>query len=244
MTEISDLMLKKKDPRKLDIYGVSAWVFDLDNTIYPANQSLFPRVASRMIDWIEERFNLSRKKAEELKNRLFQQYGTTMNGLSSEYSVDPEDFLSYVHDIELSDLSYDKELDSGIGALPGKKFIFTNGTVLHAKRILKAFGIEHHFELIFDIFASNHLPKPAMKPYEDFLAQSKINPKQAVMIEDMACNLEPAAQLGMQTIWLMSEHGWAKKGATESYVHYISKDLKQFLSDAHQVLASKSNISE
>ena len=165
-----------------------------------------------------------------------------MNGLSCEYSVDPEDFLSYVHDIDLSDLSYDEELDSGIRALPGKKYIYTNGTVLHAKRILEAFGIEQHFESIFDIFASNHLPKPAMQPYKDFLAKYKINPKQSVMIEDMACNLEPAAQLGMKTIWLMAKHSWAKKGATEPYVHYIAKDLKQFLSDARRLLAGKSDI--
>ena len=139
MTEITDLMLKEKDPGKLDVSKISAWVFDLDNTIYPAHQSLFPRVASRMIEWIENNFNLDRKKAEELKNRLFLEYGTTINGLSSEYAVDPEDFLSYVHDIDLSDLSYDEELDLGIRALPGKKYIYTNGTVLHARRILQAF---------------------------------------------------------------------------------------------------------
>ena len=81
-----------------------------------------------------------------------------------------------------------------------------------------------------------------MKPYEDFLARSKINPKQAVMIEDMACNLEPAAKLGMRTIWLMAEHSWAKKGATEPYVHFIAKDLKQFLSGAKEALDGKSDI--
>ena len=239
MTEISASMLRDKDPTKLDISQISAWVFDLDNTIYPAHKSLFPRVAGRMIDWIEQNFKLERTQAEELKTRLFLEYGTTMNGLSTEYSVDPEDFLSYVHDIDLSDLSYDNELDVGMSALPGKKYIYTNGTVLHASRILKAFGIDHHFELIFDIFASNHLPKPAMQPYQDFLAQSKINPKQAVMIEDMARNLEPAAKLGMQTVWLMAEHSWARKGATEPYVHYIARDLKHFLFDAKQVLAKK-----
>ncbi len=237
MTEISSLMLQEKDPLKLDVSDISSWVFDLDNTIYPAHQSLFPRVAKRMIDWIEQNFKLDRTEAEDLKTRLFLEYGTTMNGLTSEFSVEPEDFLSYVHDIDLSDLSYDGELDAGISALPGKKYIYTNGTVLHASRILEAFGVDHHFEFIFDIFASNHLPKPAMQPYQDFLSISKINPNRAVMIEDMARNLEPAAKLGMQTVWLMAEHSWAKRGATECYVHYIARDLKHFLSDAKQVLA-------
>ena len=120
MTEISSLMLQEKDPLKLDVSDISSWVFDLDNTIYPAHQSLFPRVAKRMIDWIEQNFKLDRTEAEDLKTRLFLEYGTTMNGLTSEFSVEPEDFLSYVHDIDLSDLSYDGELDAGISALPGK----------------------------------------------------------------------------------------------------------------------------
>jgi len=236
MTDISASMLKEKDPSQLDVSNISAWIFDLDNTIYPAHQSLFPRVAVRMIDWIEQHFKLPRAQAKALKTRLFLEYGTTMNGLSSEYSIAPEDFLSYVHDIDLSDISYDSELDEGISALPGNKYIYTNGTVLHAERILDGFGIKHHFDLIFDIFASNHNPKPAMQPYQDFLAKSNINPHQAVMIEDMACNLEPAASLGMKTVWLMAEHSWAKKGATEPYVHYIAKDLKVFLSSTQKLL--------
>jgi len=68
-----------------------------------------------------------------------------------------------------------------------------------------------------------------MRPYKDFLKKSKVDPKKAVMIEDMACNLQPAAELGMKTVWLMADHSWAKKGATEPYVHFIAKDLKQFL---------------
>ena len=92
-----------------------------------------------------------------------------------------------------------------------RKHIYTNGTVRHATRILDAFGIRHHFDFMFDIAASDHIPKPDPQFYDLFVWQSGIVLK-SVAIEDMARNLEPAANLGMQTIWLVSDHDWAAKG--------------------------------
>ena len=219
----------KKDLEKLGLADVKDWVFDLDNTIYPANSSLFPRVAERMTDFIMAHFNLSREEAAEMKTRLFRTYGTTMHGLMKEHNMSPDAFLAYVHEIDLSDVSYDGELDKSIARLPGRKHIYTNGTVRHAERILEAFGIRQHFDHIFDIVASDHIPKPNPAPYDIFLAQTGIQPEQAVMIEDMARNLEPAAKLGMGTIWLVSDHDWAHKGASEDYVHFIAEDVKHCL---------------
>ena len=204
-------------------------MFDLDNTIYPASSSLFPRVAERMTHFIMEEFSLDAEAAAAMKTRLFRQYGTTMHGLMQEYDMSPDAFLAYVHEIDLSDVSYDKELDDYLGNLPGRKHIYTNGTTRHATRILDAFGIRHHFDFIFDIVASNHIPKPDPRPYDQFLAASGLNPHHCVMIEDMARNLEPAAALGMKTVWLVSDHDWAANGADEDFVHYISADLKSFL---------------
>ena len=213
----------------LDVSKVEDWVFDLDNTIYPAASSLFPRVARRMTEWIMDHFSLPEDKAADLKTRLFRQYGTTMRGLIEEFQLPSDGFLSYVHEIDLSDVSYDVVLDTGLKALPGRKHIYTNGTVRHAERILEAFGIRQHFDVIFDIVASDHVPKPAPAPYDQFVAQSGIEPKKAVMIEDMARNLEPAAALGMQTVWLASDLDWARQGANEDYVQFIAKDVKDLL---------------
>ena len=148
--------------------------------------------------------------------------------------MSPDAFLAYVHEIDLSDVSYDGELDKSIACLPGRKHIYTNGTTRHAERILEAFGIRQHFEVIFDIVASNHIPKPNPAPYQVFIDQNKLNPKSCLMIEDMARNLEPAATMGMKTVWLASDHDWAANGKDEAYVHYVSADLKSFLAEIDQ----------
>ncbi len=213
----------------LDITQIDDWVFDLDNTIYPASASLFPRVAARMTEFIMQQFAIDEAEAAAMKSRLFRQYGTTMHGLMKEHDMAPEAFLAYVHEIDLSDVSADRDLDSYLSGLPGRKHIYTNGTVRHAERILDAFGISRHFDVIFDIVASAHVPKPDPRPYQTFLQTGAIDPTRAVMIEDMARNLEPAAALGMRTVWLSSAHDWARQGAEKDYVHFVADDLKAFL---------------
>ena len=209
--------------------NIENWIFDLDNTIYPANSSLFPRVAERMTLFISKKLDLPVNKASELKTNLFRKYGTTLKGLMLEYSMDPKEFLFFVHEIDLSDVKKDFELDKGISNLNGKKYIFTNGTTRHADRILKKYGIEKHFEDIFDIVDADYIPKPNFEPYKIFLKKFKIDPTKSVMIEDMAKNLEPAAKLGIKTIWLKSDHEWASKGASDNYIHFVASDLKSFL---------------
>jgi putative hydrolase of the HAD superfamily len=117
-----------------------------------------------------------------------------------------------------------------IGALPGRKHIFTNGTVPHAENILNAYGIRHHFDKIFDIVGADYVPKPETAAFDQFITKTEIDPTGAVMLEDMARNLEPAAALGMRTVWLASDHDFATKGADQDYVHFIADDLKSFLS--------------
>ena len=227
-TEFATL-LRQKHISQAGFSDVTDWVFDLDNTIYPANSSLFPRVAERMTLFISDALGMTLDDAAALKTRLFRSYGTTMHGLMKEYGMTPDAFLAFVHEIDLSDVMPDAELDRLLGTLNGKKHIYTNGTVRHAERILDAFGIRHHFDHIFDIVASDHIPKPNPAPYQRFFELSGIRPQQAVMIEDMARNLEPAARAGMGTIWLVSDHDWAHKGASQDYVHFIAEDVKHCL---------------
>ena len=147
----------------------------------------------------------------------------------TEESICPDTYLNFVHDIDLSDMPLDQELDRMIGALPGRKHIFTNGTVLHAENVLNAFGIRHHFDQIFDIVAADYIPKPEQHAFDQFMKKTGIEPTGAVMIEDMARNLQPAAALGMRTVWLNSDMEWATRGADSDYVHYRADDLKGFL---------------
>ncbi|MDB2324782.1 pyrimidine 5'-nucleotidase [Alphaproteobacteria bacterium] len=208
---------------------IKDWIFDLDNTIYPARSNLFVRVAVRITEFVATHFKVPHDEARIIQKDLFQRYGTTMRGLMVEQGLAPEDYLHFVHDIDVSDLPHEVELDTMLSRLPGRKHIFTNGTVPHAENILNAYGIRHHFDHIFDIIGADYVPKPEAHAFDKFIQTTGIDPSGAVMIEDMARNLEPAAALGMRTVWLTSDYEWAAKGANEDYVHFVGDDLKSFL---------------
>ena len=208
---------------------INDWIFDLDNTIYPARSNLFVRVAVRITEFVATHFDVPHEEARVIQKDLFQRYGTTMRGLMVEEGLAPEDFLHFVHDIDVSDLPKESELDALLTKLPGRKHIFTNGTVPHAENILNAYGIRSHFDHIFDIIGADYVPKPNAQAFDKFMQATGIDPTGAVMFEDMARNLEPAAALGMRTDWLTSDYEWAAKGADEPYVHFVGDDLKSFL---------------
>ena len=208
---------------------IGDWVFDLDNTIYPAKTNLFRRVSVRITEFVASHYNVPANDARVIQKDLFHRYGTTMRGMMSEENIDPDVYLDYVHDIDVSDLNHDTELDRLISGLPGLKHIFTNGTVRHAENILSAYGVRHHFDQIFDIVGANYIPKPDQRAFDCFVNQTGIDPNGAVMIEDMAANLRPAAALGMRTVWLVSDIEWASRGSDETFVHHKADDLKGFL---------------
>ena len=121
-------------------------------------------------------------------------------------------------------------------ALPGRKLIFTNGTVAHAEKVLARIGITHHFGDIFDIVHSDFIPKPEMEPYRKFVAQTGIEPETSAMFEDIARNLEAPHALGMTTVLVVSpdnrdaEHLNSTTGGTaQEHIHHITDDLAGFL---------------
>ena len=118
-----------------DARTVESWIFDLDNTLYPARSNLFDQVRERITDYVERHVGLARPAARDLQRDLFQRYGTTMNGLMAEHGLDPHDFLAYVHDIDYSPIDPDPRLDALLADLSGRKMIYTNGSVAHAQRL-------------------------------------------------------------------------------------------------------------
>ena len=224
------MQISEKSPVHFPVSDINDWIFDLDNTIYPARSNLFVRVAVRITEFVASHFEVETDEAKIIQKDLFHRYGTTMRGLMVEENMTPDAYLHYVHDIDVSDLPYEAELDQMIGALPGRKHIFTNGTVPHAENILNAYGIRHHFDEIFDIVGADYVPKPEKAAFDQFITKTQIDPNGAVMLEDMARNLEPAAALGMRTVWLASDHDFATKGSDQDYVHFVADDLKSFLS--------------
>ncbi len=209
--------------------NAAVWIFDLDNTLYPASCNLFSQVERNMTQFIIDLLEVEHDVAHGLQKKYFREHGTTMRGLMHHHGVEPAAFLDFVHDIDLSDVPDDPILDAHLSCLPGRKLIFTNGSIDHAKRITRHLGVDHHFDDIFDIVASDFIPKPDPAVYVSLIKKFGVEPASSVMVEDMARNLRPAAELGMSTVWVRTDTTWGIEGSNEDYVHHIADDLTNWL---------------
>ena len=215
---------------------IDTWVFDLDNTLYPASCRLFDQIDVRMGTYVSKLLGVDLVEAKLRQKAMFYKYGTTLRGLMVEHGVEPDGFLDYVHDIDHTPVPPNEALDQALRALPGRKLIFTNGTVAHAERVLARIGITHHFGDIFDIVHSDFIPKPEMEPYQKFVATTGIRPETSAMFEDIARNLEVPHALGMTTVLVTSTENHdadklnsASGGIEQPHIHHITSDLAGFL---------------
>lgn len=214
---------------------IETWIFDLDNTLYPASCRLFEQVQQRMNQFICERLSLSPQAAAELRRKYFLEHGTTMNGLMKVNRIDPHEFLAFVHEIDLACVPPDPALVTALAKLRGRKIVHTNGSVRHAERLLDHLAVSDSFSGIVDIVAADFEPKPALPGYRLLLQRHAVEPRTAIMVEDMARNLAPAAELGMTTAWMRNGLDWAAAESDSDYIHHIIDDLAGFLGAAVQL---------
>ena len=208
---------------------VEAWVFDLDNTLYPAHCDLFKQVDVRIGQYIANRFNIPYEQARWLQKSYFRGYGTTMKGLMTEYGVNPIEFLDFVHLIDHSPVQADPRLDAALAALPGPKYVFTNASVAHSEKVLERLGVTHRFDGIFDIIAAEFDPKPHDAFYDRFLERHGVIAKAAALFEDMARNLAPAHARGMTCVLVETDNAFSMEGHEGEHVHHRTRDLAGWL---------------
>ncbi|WP_306026847.1 pyrimidine 5'-nucleotidase [Stappia sp. MMSF_3263] len=216
--------------------GVEAWVFDLDNTLYPPSSDLFSQIDVRISDYIARHLGLSAEDARLKQKAFYRDYGTTLRGLMIEHDIEPDAFLEYVHDIDYSPVVPNPALGRAIARLPGKKYIFTNGDRPHAERTAARLGIAEHFDDIFDIVAAGLLPKPNLETYNLFIEKTGVSPVRAAMFEDLSRNLVVPHGLGMRSILLVPEgtravfrEEWELEGRNAPHVDFVTDDLTGFL---------------
>ena len=104
-----------------ELKDIKYWLFDLDNTLYSGATKVFDQVDKRMSDYISSKLNISREEAKKIQKNYFVEYNTTLNGMIKNHEIDANEFLEFVHDIDLNFLKEDKLLGEEIGKINGKK---------------------------------------------------------------------------------------------------------------------------
>jgi putative hydrolase of the HAD superfamily len=225
-------------PAPRSLRHVTNWVFDLDNTLYPRECNLFAQIDSLITTYMMGVSQLPFEEARTLQKAYYRDFGTTLNGLMQRHSVDPDHFLKTVHAIDYSPVPADPALIEVIRALPGRKFIFTNGDIGHARAVLGRLGeCAGLFDDIFDIRAMNYRPKPWPEAYDAFLAAHGIDATQSAMFDDLEKNLLVPHEIGMTTVQVIASaaymheqvEAWELKQTGGPHVHHVTADLVGFL---------------
>lgn len=202
---------------------VSAWVFDLDNTLYPPEVRLFDQIEVRMTRYVMDSLGVGRAEADHLRQHYWHLYGTTLAGLMREHDVDPRPYLVAVHDISMDDLEPDTELRAHIADLPGRKIVYTNGTAPYAERVLAARGLAGQFDAVYGVEHAGFLPKPERAAFEAIFQRDGIIPERAAMFEDDHRNLAAPHNMGMRTVHV------APGPHQADHIHHHTDDLTAFL---------------
>ncbi|MDB2437838.1 pyrimidine 5'-nucleotidase [Hellea sp.] len=223
-----------------DLKHIQNWIFDLDNTLYRADAEFFSQIDRKITSFISRYLALQPQKARYVQKEFLAEYGTSLSGMMAVHGMDPAEFLDYVHDVDLHMLEPDPQLRGFIQALPGRKFIFTNGSKGHAKNVAGHLNLFDLFDGSFGIEDVDYVPKPKRSPYIKFCDVFDIDPETAIFFEDSVRNLEVPKHMGMRTVLVTSDEDWGDEpeitrpaGHTTKadWVDYITNDLTGWLGE-------------
>ncbi|GAB2636254.1 pyrimidine 5'-nucleotidase [Kribbella swartbergensis] len=210
---------------------IDTWVLDLDNTLYPADSALAEQVTHGILSSVAEIYGTDLPSASQIQAELVAQYGTSLRGAMTTRNIDPHDFLSFERRIDYSVLSPDPALAAALTSLPGRRYVYTNGSAYHAEQALRQLGLTACFDGIFDILAGDLIPKPYAESFDAFLTRFTVDPGRAAMFDDLPVNLEVPYARGMATVLVGGPRG---AGGAAAYLEIGSRqwqvwDLPAFL---------------
>lgn len=202
---------------------VRAWVFDLDNTLYPPEAGLFAQMQPRITAFVADLLRVTEAEADALRDAYWMRYGTTLGGLMAEHGIEPGPYLRFVHDVDLSGLAPDPDLARALGRLPGRRVVFTNGDAAYAARVLEARGLAGAFDAVYGAEHAGYVPKPEQAAFEAVFALAGLAPREGAMFEDDVRNLAVPHALGMRTVHV------APVAEAHDHIHHHTDDLAAFL---------------
>ena len=221
-----------------DLREMKYLLLDLDGVCYGKHnnyslEKVFGQVSKRMTMFISERLKIDMAEAKKLQTDYFYKYNTSLNGLMIHHDIPPEEFLKFVHTIDLSFMKEDKIMRNELEKLDMEKFIFTNGSAEHAKNILTHLGVYDLFgrDKVFDIKDAGYVPKPEAKTFDLMVEKFGLNPKETIYIEDIAKNLSIGYERGCATVWLINDEHFGKVDSDKDYISHKIENLSLFLKE-------------
>jgi len=179
----------------------SLLLLDVDDTLYPPGRGVVQRVDALINRYLVERVGIDPAQVDGIRRRLWSDYGTTLHGLMHSRGIDPDDYLRFVHAIDLDDLLVaDPTLAAMLGRIPLLKVAVSNGSAAHARGVLDRLGVRPLFFRIYGLERLGFVPKPYVQAYQMVLADLHALGRDCILVEDRAVNLRAARQLGMRTV--------------------------------------------
>ncbi|MEM6372781.1 MAG: pyrimidine 5'-nucleotidase [Pseudomonadota bacterium] len=206
-----------------DFAHVRSWVFDLDNTLYDPAVRLFDQIEQRMTAYVMKALGVDRSEADRLRVQYWRIHGTTLAGLMREHGLDPDPYLVDVHDISFEALTPDPTLAARIGALPGRRIVYTNGSAPYAMQVLAARGLSGLFDAVYGVEHAGYQPKPDRRAFDQVFARDGLDPRTGAMFEDEPRNLAAPHAMGMKTVHVAPER------LDQDHIHHHTDDLSGFL---------------
>ena len=207
---------------KKDFAHVDTWVFDMDHTLYPADNRLFSQIEVRMSDYFSAVTDLPVAQADQLRLQYWNDYGSSVAGLIKHHRVDADAFLQTVHDIDFAVLTPNIDLKDAIKALPGRKIVFTNGPIQYAKNVLQTLDLADIFDATYGTEHCDLVPKPQRRAYEMIIERACITSETTAMFEDSHHNLIVPHEMGMKTVLVHHD-------AEADHIHHCAPCLPSFL---------------
>jgi putative hydrolase of the HAD superfamily len=164
------------------------------------------RVDVLITRFVAERLGVDDAAASAIRARYYADYGTTLAGLMRHHDVPPDEYLAAVHAIDVDALlEPDPSLRAMLLDLPYTRVVFTNGSLLHAERVLGRLGVADCFAEVFGLERVDYVPKPSAAAFESVLAVLGAPAAGCVFVDDRADSVLAAARLGMTTVHV--DHG-------------------------------------
>ncbi len=218
-----------------DFSHIDTWIFDLDNTLYRTSAEMLAQTDDLMGSFISNFLKVDRAEARKIQKGYFRSHGLTLRGLMVEHGLDPKLYVDHLSQLDLSDVLPNPGLAQTLNRLPGRKVIYTNAFTEHTRDVMERIGITAHFDAVYDISDADYVPKPAIDSYRRLCGLHGIDPARAAMVEDIPRNLEPAAELGMTTVWVRTDTHWGKDVTDTDHIDHITDDLAAWLQNVAKI---------